>query len=386
MNRVALRRPGRRAALVAGSVALLLLALVAGVGWYYSSLLRDGALLPDDGPDELDFRIVRIEDRQVTLAPDGGDEDNLRAAGIWGLEGEDGYGQVLDVLSVEGDEVTRAFEAVRGTLGAGDHVRLDSFAFDGDPLTARGIAYRDVAVPSPLGDLPAWKIDGSQDAWVIFVHGWRSEREEALRILPAVTSLGWSALVITYRNDEEAPRSPDGLIRWGATEWQDLEAAVDYATAQGARSIVLYGYSMGGGIAVSFLQRSDRNEAVVGAVLDAPVLDFAEVVAFQADRRGIPGFLVPIGKQFTSWRFDFDWDETDHLSRVDRLDVPVVLFHGTEDDQTPIEVSARFAEERADIVTYVVTEGAGHVRSWNVDPAGYEAAVREFLLRVAEAP
>ena len=381
--RVSGGRPGRRTAIAVGALLALVVLIVVGTGWYYSSVVKSGALLPDYAPDELDFRIVRIEGDEVTLAPEGGDADNLRADGIWGLEGEGGYGHALDVLRVDGDEVTRKYVSLRGTLREGDRVRLDSFAFDGDPGGARGIAYRDVVVASPVGELPAWKVDGTPDAWVIFVHGWRADREEALRILPVVTSLGWSALMITYRNDEEAPRSPDGLIRWGATEWEDVEAAVDYATSQGARSIVLYGFSMGGGMSVSFLERSQRTDVIVGAILDSPVLDFAETVAFQAEQRNLPGFLVTIGKQFTSWRFDFDWGETDHLSRIDRVEVPVLLFHGGEDDRAPIEVSDRFAEKRADIVTYVVTEEAGHVRSWNVDPMGYESAVRAFLRSLA---
>ncbi len=365
---------------------LLLFALVAAAGWYYSSLLKSGALLPDYSEDDLDFRIVSIEGNRITLVPDGGDEDNLSDGNIWGVEGEDGYGQVHAILSTEDDEITREFELLSGVLEAGDRVRLDSFAFDGDPLTARGMSYENVLVPSALGDLPAWQTDGPRESWVIFVHGWRSDREEALRILPAISALGLSSLAITYRNDEEAPRSPDGLIRWGATEWQDLEAAVDYARSQGALSIVLYGFSMGGGIVVSYLERSGSTDAVAGAVLDAPVLDFAAVVDNEADRRHIPDFLVSVGKQFTAWRFDFDWDATDHLSRIDRLDVPILLFHGDEDDRAPIEMSDRLAQERGDLVTYLVTKGAGHVRSWNVDPQAYESAVSDFLNRLSPRP
>ena len=360
--------------------------LVVAAGWYYSSLLKSGALLPDYAPDDLDFRIVSIDKDRITLTPDGGDEDNLKDGNIWGLEGEDGYGHIQAILSTEGDEVTREFELLTGVLEAGDRVRLDSFAFDGDPLTARGISYQNVVVPSPLGDLPAWQMNGSRENWVIFVHGWRSDGEEALRILPAVSALGLSSLAITYRNDEEAPRSPDGLIRWGATEWQDLEAAVDYARSQGARSIVLYGFSMGGGIVVSYLERAGNTEVVAGTVLDAPVLDFAAVVESEADRRHIPGFLVSVGKQFTTWRFDFDWDATDHLAHIDKLGVPILLFHGDEDDRAPIEVSDRLAEERDDLVTYVVTKGAGHVHSWNTDPQAYESAVSDFLNRLSPRP
>ena len=45
--------------------------------------------------------------------------------------------------------------------------------------------------------------------------------------------------------------------------------------------------------------------------------------------------------------------------------------------------SARLARLRPDIVTHVAVEGASHVAAWNVDPEAYEAAVREFLDRVA---
>ena len=79
MVHISLIKPGRRAALIGGSLLALLLALVIAAGWYYSTLLKDGALLPDYSPHDLDFRVVQIEDRQVTLAAAGGDEDDLRS-------------------------------------------------------------------------------------------------------------------------------------------------------------------------------------------------------------------------------------------------------------------------------------------------------------------
>jgi pimeloyl-ACP methyl ester carboxylesterase len=214
---------------------------------------------------------------------------------------------------------------------------------------------------------------------VIFIHGWRSDREEALRILPTVSSLGLHSLVITYRNDEGAPPNEDGLIWWGATEWQDLEAAVEYAQAEGAEAIVLYGYSMGSGIVLRFLEESDRASDVKGAVLDSPVLVFDALVDFQAERRGVPGFVTSLAKQLASWRFGVDWDAMDHLEHIGRVNVPILLFHGDDDDRAPIEVSQRLAAERPDIVTFVVGRGAGHVRNWNIGPTAYEDRVREFL-------
>lgn len=185
--------------------------------------------------------------------------------------------------------------------------------------------------------------------------------------------------MISYRNDEGAPRSEDGLIWWGLTEWQDLEAAVAYARDQGAQSVVLYGYSMGGGIIFHFLEESSLTGLVVGAVLDAPVLDFESLVEFQAGRRNIPGPLVSVARQLASWRYDIDWNGMDYLQHVDRVKVPILLFHGDEDDRAPLAVTERLAGERPDIVQFVIGRGAGHVRTWNVDPLAYERAVRNFL-------
>lgn len=105
---------------------------------------------------------------------------------------------------------------------------------------------------------------------MIFVHGHGTDRGEGLRILPTIVEQGFPSLVMTYRNDAEAPESPDGLYHLGQTEWRDLEAAADYALAHGAEDLILVGYSMGGAITCTFLRESVRADRVRGAILDAP--------------------------------------------------------------------------------------------------------------------
>ena len=380
-------RPGRRFAIASAALLALAILLFAGAAWYYSSVIRSGLLKPDYSPSTLNLRVVDVVGDHIVLTPRSDDHvSGLDDNELWGLQGASGYGQVGQTLNAEGKQVTRQFTLLNGSINPGDFARLDSFAYRGDPMSARGIAFHDVTIPSQLGDLPAWKVDGSSDTWVIFVHGWRADREEALRMLPTISSLGLPSLVISYRNDAGAPPNSDGLIWWGATEWQDLEAAVDYAAAQGARSIVLYGYSMGGGISISFLEHSTRSGLVSGVILDAPVLDFDALVDFQAGRRHLPGFLTAAGKKFASWRFGVDWSSMDYVTGFDRVHVPVLLFHGTNDDRAPIDVSRRLARDHSDIVTYIEVPGAGHVRSWNVDPAAYQQNVETFLERVAVVP
>ena len=264
-------------------------------------------------------------------------------------------------------------------------VRMDGYAFDGDPLSARGLVFEEVTFASELGQFRAWLVPGETvGPWMIFVHGKGGDRGEALRILPTVHEAGFTALVITYRNDAEVRQDPSGYHRYGATEWEEVEAAAQFAVDGGAERIGLYGYSMGGGIAMSFLYRSPLAERVCGVVLDAPMLDFGETIDFRADERGLPGTLTATGKKVADWRFDIDWGEVDYNKRADELNAPVLLIHGEEDGDVPIATSEELVERRPDLVRFERFEDAGHVRAWNSDQARYEAAVGEFLAGLEE--
>ncbi len=374
-------------AVMAASAALVVVlgGVVAG-GWYFSNVLRGGALEPDRDPDELDLQLIALGTGRVTLrATELASEDgDWTKDGIFGLGWDGGYGQVRAILEIDEQQVVREFSPLQGTPEIGDLARLDSFAHPGDPQQAHGIPFEEVTFSSELGEFPAWFIDGSRDTWVIFVHGKGANRREALRMLPTVVRLGFPSLIITYRNDVEAPASPDGFYRFGQTEWKELEGAAEYAFQHGADELVLVGYSMGGAIAVNFLYESRPAQRVQGAILDAPMLDFEATIDWGARDAGASGFLSATGKVIAEVRFAINFNELNYLKRADKLAVPILLFQGDDDPTVPVVTSDALAEARPDIVTYVRVAGAGHVRSWNVDPAAYEASVRDFLQRVAQ--
>ena len=120
-----------------------------------------------------------------------------------------------------------------------------------------------------------------------------------------------------------------------------------------------------------------RKEMTLTAALEA-------IVDKESRDRGVPGFLTNVGKAIAGWRFNIHWGEVDYLSKADELSVPILLFHGEADGTVFVETSDALAEIRPDIVTYVRSVGVDHVRSWNAAPAAYEAAVREFAVRLIE--
>jgi len=359
--------------MVAAGLSLL------GGAWYYSDALKSEALVPKEEPPEFDLRVAAVESGTIRLDVTGkADRDgDWGRDGVFGVEWEGGYGRAGAILELEAQHVVRTFTAIQGTPRSGDMARLDSFAFPSDPQQAYGLPFEDATVASPLGAFPAWFIAGRGDTWAIFVHGKGADQREALRVLRTVRL---PSLVITYRNDAGAPGDSEGLYRYGETEWEDLEAAVEYALGHGARKLVLVGYSMGGGIVASFLYRSLLAGQVSAAVLDSPMLDFEATVAWGSRDRFAPGLLKAAGRQLAAWRFGVNWGELDYLSRAGELSVPILLFHGDDDPKVPVRTSDQLAEARPDLVTYVRVPGAGHVRSWNSNAEAYERAMEETVL------
>jgi alpha-beta hydrolase superfamily lysophospholipase len=233
--------------------------------------------------------------------------------------------------------------------------------------------------------MPAWQIPGRSDTWAIVVHGINDDPQVGLRIAPALHRTGLPSLLVTYREDLGAPSSPDGLHHMGLTEWRDLAAAARYALANGARRLILIGYSMGGAIVTQFMERSALAPRVAGLVLDAPVLDWQSTIAFNATQMGLPSFTATPVEWMVGARIDADWSSLDALQHPEDFHLPILLFHGTEDTVVPISDSDAFAAELPRWVAYHRVPRAEHTESWNVDPKLYDQRLAAFLARTGAA-
>lgn len=344
---------------------------VAGVGWFYSSVLLDPTPRP-----EFPERVLDADDSSIVLAT-----SRLAAQpGTWGLRWPDG-------LAVVGPAVaTRPGEVIRQHLDGpvppqGTAVVFDTGPFDPDPA-ARGLAFTDVAVQTDVGPCPAWEVPASGDTWVVMVHGRGGSRREALRVLPALHARGHPALVISYRNDEGAPRSPDGRYHLGDTEWADVEAAVRYAGAHGARGIVLFGWSMGGALIGAFLDRSALATRVAAVVWDAPLVDWRATLRQQARNRRLPPGLTRLAALITRRRIGIDFDRFDLRNHPPAVRPPTLIIHSTGDTAVPVAASRALAAAAPRLdwpIRYIEVPDVEHTAAWNADPDAYEQAVIGFL-------
>jgi uncharacterized protein len=361
---------------VLGAIVLTLAGLAAGtaVAWHFSSVL----VVPDHSDWPADVGVESVSPHRVVLSRSA---DTLRP-GIYGIEWRGGRAIVGEIVARDEDTVTRRLRGVSGYLVPGKDVSIEPDVYAGDPGQALGMPFSAVSVRAELGAMPAWLIPGRSRTWAIVVHGHNGSREEGLRLLPALRRAEVPTMLISLGDDLGAPASPDGHHHLGLTEWRDLGAAARFALGHGARRLVLLGYSMGGAVIAQFMERSPLATRVAGIVFDGPALDWRGIIEFHATEMGLPSFSALPVEWATETRIDVNWDSLDALQHTEDFHLPILLFHGGDDEMVPISTSEDFAAALPHWVKLFRVADAGHTEEWNVDPALYDRRLTAFLARI----
>ena len=373
-------------------VGLLMIGLGAG-GWYYSD-----QLLPAPRPEApvYEVAVIAADEAAGTLVLDAAEGDVVDL-GTVGLLTEDGA-LVLDGPGERrGSSTVRSGVLLQGTWPrAGDRAAASIDTYAGDPASTLGLTFDEVSVPSELGILPAWRRvpngSATDQTWVVLVHGRGAGLAESNRALTTIGDLGLPSLTISIRNDPDAAADPDGYGRYGAVEWEDLQAAIDHLRAvEDAQRFVIVGYSQGGSIALSFLRRSPDADRVTAAVLISPLVSLQDTLVLQAQARDIPDPVIPplllATRWITTFRSGLDFGEVEHLERIDDLpDTPMLITHGAADETVPVGPTRAFAAARPDQIVYEEYPDTGHVREWNADRERFDEDLRAFLESVVLVP
>ncbi|WP_230116589.1 alpha/beta fold hydrolase [Arthrobacter sp. Bi83] len=256
-----------------------------------------------------------------------------------------------------------------------------------------GLPYSDVEIPVENGMAPAWKFtptqaSGGSTTWAIHIHGLGGSKAGALRGVPVADRLGYTSLVVSLRNDRDAPASADGRYHLGQSEWHDVEAAVKYVVGQGARQIVLFGWSLGASIALQLAATSEFRHHISRLVLNAPVIDWRSTLVANAVSSKLPRQVAGLGLKIlgssgTRWITGLDaplsFHTLDFLARADELSVPILVIHNDGDRSTPFAISREFVTRRPELATLLTFASAEHTQEWNSDPDGWDAAVENWL-------
>lgn len=317
--------------------------------------------------------------------------DDSREPGVYGLRFDDGsHLPVGDIVRVERDRVIRRILARPKGLDDGEAMAAWTSQNIGAPEDVGPT--RHVAVPLRRGGTAeAWEIGDRERAdgrWTIHVHGLRSSRNGALRSAPATTDAGWMSLVVSYAGDEECAPADALPSSLGTREWRDVDDAIAYAIACGAREIVLVAWSMGGTIAMLALEESPHRGTVTGLVLVAPALDWTRVV-----ENAVAGAHLPRSVAAAAMRVLGSPLGARALGLIEAVDapalswvgaerpgprIPTLILHGRLDPVVPFSGSVAYVERHPD-AELVAFDATGHCNEANQEPERFHDAIAGFL-------
>ena len=394
------------------SLGIFLIVALLGVGWYFSGLIYESGLNPEFTETEsvgtAEDRVVveSITSKSIKLNVEEEQWGVMLENGIYGIIGQNGDAVIGKILNTNGNIIERELLQINGSLVTGDRIAgsagllldektgiykiLGTSGWSGQatqgiytPKSVVDIEYEDIFYQSDIGQFPAYLTSSGDDGVVIFVHGFRGDySREVFAQLRAkdLMDMGFRSMIISYRNDRGLPKDPSGIFQYGVSEWKDIDAAIDEARKI-SENVVLWGISGGGGPVSSWIQNTDNISKVSGIIYEAPVISFWESVEVNGAARfpWLPQGLFSYFKIVTELRYGVDFDSMDFRDAVINSDIPVLLFHGDDDEWVPVEMSDLIAESRNKNFTYIRSENVGHVTSWNADPENYVLQMSVFL-------
>ena len=212
----------------------------------------------------------------------------------------------------------------------------------------------------------AWYREASPLApTVLFLHGARRNLYESQYRIDRLAGLGLNVLAIDYRGfGRSTPLLPSE-----ESALQDAHAAFDELRRRqpDPRRRFVYGYSLGGALAIALAAEHD---GLAGVVIESSFTSITDLV--RASRWGWVPFLgVAVTQEF------------DSLARIGRVNEPLLLVHGTADGVIPHTMSdellAAATGVQAELKRLVKIEGANHRGAPFVDRAIFDNALLEFV-------
>ena len=393
------------------SLIFILLLVLGGAGWYFSGVIYNGGLNPEYtdsssiGTAEDRVIVTNITANSIQLNVEEELWGPLLERGIYGIIGQNGDAIVGSIISSNGNIVERELINLNGSIVVGDKIRgtslvvrdkndeykiLGTSSWSGQasegiytPKSVSGLDFETIYYKSDLGEFPAYLTNEGDKGIVIFVHGFRGDysREVFAKMRAGeIVDIGYRSMIISYRNDRGLPKDPSGIFQYGTTEWKDIDSAINKAL-EFTDNVVLFGTSGGGGPISSWLENVGDENKVKGIIYEAPVINFWESVEVNGAARypWVPSQLFGYFKIFTEVRYGVDFQKMDFTNAVINSEIPVLLFHGDDDEWVPVEMSDFVAANRDKNFTYIRYENVGHVTSWNADPDNYVYQLSLFL-------
>lgn len=196
---------------------------------------------------------------------------------------------------------------------------------------------------------------------LLYLHGARWDVRSSAARIRRMHALGFSVLAVDYRGFGDS----SAALPSEATAVEDARQAWDWLGARlSAAPRYIFGHSLGGAIAVQ-LATDARTEGLAGLMLEGTFTSVPDVFGTMAW-----GWL-PIGP-FITQRFD-------SFARIERLHVPLLVVHGSDDTLIRPELGRALYERAPEPKRFVLVKGGAHHNTNAVGQAQYRQAMGELF-------
>ena len=213
----------------------------------------------------------------------------------------------------------------------------------------------------------------------IMFHGYRGSAERDLSGgIQRCFALGRNVILVDQRT---SCGSEGHVISFGINEHRDCLAWIDFAVKHFGPDVklVLTGISMG---ASTVLMAAGKQlpKNVVGVLADCGFSSAKEIIRKCAKDQHYPVNLIyPFVKLGAKLFGHFDLEEYSPLEAMKTCKVPVIFFHGEDDDFVPCYMSRKIYDLCPTPKRLVTVPGAGHGLVYLVDNEKYFQSVVEFF-------
>lgn len=248
-------------------------------------------------------------------------------------------------------------------------------------LEARKYPHEDYYIKSHDGlTLHAKYFEYAPDAVTeIMFHGYRGNAERDLSGgVQRCFALGRNVLLVDQRT---SCGSEGNVISFGINEHRDCLAWIDFAVNHFGPDVklVLTGISMGAST-VLMAAGKPLPENVVGVLADCGFSSPKKIIRKCAKDQHYPENLIyPFIKLGAKIFGHFDLEEYSPLEAMKTCKVPVIFFHGEDDDFVPCAMSREVYDACTSPKKLVTIPGAGHGLVYLVDNQKYFQSVVDFF-------
>lgn len=198
-------------------------------------------------------------------------------------------------------------------------------------------------LPTPDGlQLNAWyKPAHNNQPTILYLHGNAGHIGYRMPLVRQFLTAGFGVLLLEYRGygGNRGKPTEEGLYTDGRTA---IHFLLDKRIS--TRHLVLYGESLGTGVSTKLATEFP----ICAMVLQSPLASLSAVARYHYP-----------------WIFIEPWDKFDSLSRIASTHVPLLIFHGKQDQIVPFAQGFTLYKQANDPKSLIILENKGHNDVWD---------------------